>query len=133
MTCPAPKTCAWKHCARPFVSASPQALFCSDPCRYRARDRRRKKEGLRRHNPLRTRTKPEERDMGPAHPLLLPPEVERRERARLEARILQAWRDGVSAEALAERFGATAKSVLCALRLERPKSFGLSLPLGPPL
>jgi hypothetical protein len=61
-----------------------------------------------------------EEEMGPPWPLLTPPDVQERERAAFERRVLQAWADGTTYEGILERFGHVGAWVLRTAQVERP-------------
>lgn len=67
-------------------------------------------------------------ELGPPHPLLLPPEEAARQQAAQDRRMRQAWADGVPYPELVERFGYRVQEVL--RQEERQLRPGACLALG---
>lgn len=88
-----------KTCERCLNPVQPPRRVCN-ACLQAAHNRRRRARYVRAME-----RPPQEADMGPPWPLLLPPDAEAREKARLQARIREAFADGLSEEDMVERFG----------------------------
>lgn len=125
-------------CGQPFSPTAgtyKRRSTCSDSCHNK---RRKRMERGTWHEAPRALTRwealpdspPREAEMGPPHPLLLPPDVERQEREALERRVLDAWEAGCTAEAMAERFGYLAGRILARRGIARTNE--KRLPAGLP-